>query len=35
MPRTIDWEIPSELQPKGDDFAFDLEEKPNAPGAAF
>jgi S1-C subfamily serine protease len=29
MPRTIDWEIPSELQPKGADFAFDLDEKLN------
>src|SRR5262249_11944292 len=29
MARTIDWEIPSELQPKGEDFAFDLDEKLN------
>ena len=29
MPRTIDWEIPSELQPKAEDFAFDLDEKLN------
>src|SRR5665213_3463676 len=29
MPRTIDWEIPSELQPKAEDFAFDLDAKLN------
>src|SRR4029077_13507418 len=29
MARTIEWEIPSELQPKPDDFAFDLEAKLN------
>src|ERR1700720_2648530 len=27
MARTIDWEIPSELQPKAENFAFDLDEK--------
>src|SRR6202790_4905811 len=25
MPRTIDWEIPSEIQPKPEDCAFDLD----------
>ena len=25
MPRTMDWEIPSEFQPKPEDFAFDLD----------
>ena len=30
MARTIEWEIPSELQPKGEDFAFDLDEKLNS-----
>src|SRR5882672_7782517 len=30
MARTIEWEIPSELQPKGEDFAFNLDEKLNA-----
>jgi S1-C subfamily serine protease len=29
MPRTIDWEIPGELQPKTEDFAFDLDAKLN------
>src|SRR5271167_5096842 len=29
MSRTIDWEIPSELQPKGEDFGFDLDERLN------
>src|SRR5271169_7091579 len=29
MARTIDWEIPSELQPKAEDFTFDLTEKLN------
>src|SRR5215469_3833065 len=29
MARTIDWEIPSELQPKPQDFVFDLDEKLN------
>jgi S1-C subfamily serine protease len=29
MPRTIEWEIPSELQPKGDDLGYDLDEKLN------
>ena len=29
MARTIDWEIPSELQPKGEDFAYDLDERLN------
>src|ERR1700741_709906 len=27
MARTIEWEIPNELQPKPEDFAFDLEAK--------
>ena len=26
MPRTIEWEIPSELQPKAEDFGFDLDQ---------
>jgi S1-C subfamily serine protease len=25
MPRTIDWEIPTEIQPKAEDYAFDLD----------
>src|ERR1700676_1945176 len=25
MPRTMEWEIPSEFQPKPEDFAFDLD----------
>jgi len=25
MPRTMEWEIPSEFQPKAEDFAFDLD----------
>src|ERR1051326_3391451 len=25
MPQTMDWEIPSEFQPKPEDFAFDLD----------
>jgi S1-C subfamily serine protease len=29
MARTIDWEIPNELQPKGEEFAYDLDEKLN------
>src|ERR1700761_7815546 len=29
MARTIEWEIPSELQPKAEDFAYDLDEKLN------
>src|ERR1700744_1421914 len=29
MARTIEWEIPGELQPKAEDFAFDLEDKLN------
>jgi S1-C subfamily serine protease len=29
MARTIDWEIPSELQPKAEDFAFNLDETLN------
>src|SRR5580704_13849805 len=29
MPRTIEWEIPTELQPKGDDLGYDLDEKLN------
>src|SRR5580692_11477707 len=29
MARNIDWEIPSELQPKSEDFAFELDGKLN------
>src|ERR1700691_5125396 len=29
MARTIDWEIPSELQPKAEDFTFELDDKLN------
>src|ERR1700684_3750128 len=29
MARTIDWEIPGELQPKAESFAFDLDDKLN------
>jgi len=29
MPRTIDWEIPNELQPKAEDSVFDLDDKLN------
>ena len=25
MPKTMDWEIPGEFQPKPDDFAFDVD----------